>query len=185
MNGTNLLVRGLSTNTGEAYIPAVAGLTQHYDRSPDRATPDEVQEYMVHLIGERNLTWSSCSSPVHRLRFFYEVDSGRRRSRFHIPMPRRPVKQPGSLSRPGVARLFESTPNLGHDRLPMTTYAAGLRVSEVVHLKVSDVQTEGQFIRIDGARPILHMTAASAGWFKGTYSLSCHSRRPYDVAVVL
>jgi len=84
-----------------------------------------------------------------------------------------------------VARPFESTPNLGHDRLLMTTYAAGLRVGEVVHLKVSEVQTEGQFIRIDGARPIVHMAAGSAGWFKGTYSLSCHNRRPYDVAVVL
>jgi site-specific recombinase XerD len=148
----DLLVRGLSTNTHEAYLRAVVGLTKYYDRSPDTLTRDEVQDYLVHLIEDRKLAWGSCSVAVHGLRFFYEVTLGWPRSRFYIPAPKRPAKQPDILSRQEVARLFESTANLKHRTLLMTTYAAGLRVSEVVHLKVSDVHSERQLIRIEAGK---------------------------------
>ena len=59
----DLLVRGLSTNTHEAYLRAVVGLTKYYDRSPDTLTPDEVQDYLLHLIEDRKLAWSSCTRP--------------------------------------------------------------------------------------------------------------------------
>jgi len=90
----DLLVRGLSTNTHEAYLRAVVELTKYYDRSPDTLTPDEVQDYLVHLIEDRKLAWSSCSVAAHGLRFFYEVTLGWPRSRFYIPAPKRPAKQP-------------------------------------------------------------------------------------------
>jgi site-specific recombinase XerD len=148
----DLLVRGLSTNTHEAYLRAVVGLTKYYDRSPDTLTPEEIQDYLVHLIEDRKLAWSSCSVAVAGLRFFYEVTLGCPRSRFYIPTPKRPAKQPDILSRQEVARLFESTDNLKHRMLLMTTYAAGLRVSEVVNLKVSDVQSDRQLIRIEAGK---------------------------------
>ena len=124
----DLVVRGLSANTHEAYLRAVVGLTRYYNRSPDTLTLDEVQDYLVHLIEDRKLAWSSCSVAAHGLRFFYEVTLGWPRSRFYIPAPKRPAKQPDILSRQEVARLFESTANLKHRMLLMTTYAAVLRI---------------------------------------------------------
>ena len=148
----DLLVRGLSPNTREAYVRAVVGLAQYYDRSPDTLSPDDVQGYLVHLIEERQLAWSSCSVAVHGLRFFYEVTLGRERRAYYIPTPKKPSKQPEILSREEVARLFASTANVKHRALLMTTYAAGLRVSEVVRLKVSDLHSDRMLIRVEAGK---------------------------------
>jgi len=148
----DLLVRGLAANTREAYVRAVVGLAKYYGRSPDRLSADDVQGYLVHLIEKRQLAWSSCSVAVHGLRFFYEVTLGRERHTFYIPRPKQPSKQPEILSREEVARLFASTANVKHRALLMTTYAAGLRVSEVVHLKVSDLHSDRMLIRVEAGK---------------------------------
>lgn len=148
----DLLVRGLSTNTREAYVRAVVGLAKYYGRSPDTLSADEVQDYLVHLIEERQLAWSSCSVAVHGLRFFYEVTLGRERRAYYIPTPKQPSTQPEILSREEVARLFASTPNVKHRALLLTTYAAGLRVSEVVRLKVNDLHSERMLMRVEAGK---------------------------------
>ena len=73
----DLLIRGLSPNTHEAYIRAVVGLTKYYGRAPDTLSAEEVQTYLAALVTERKLAWSSLSVTVHGLRFFYEVTLGR------------------------------------------------------------------------------------------------------------
>ena len=101
----DLLVRGLSTNTREAYVRAVVGLAKYYGRSPDTLSADEVQDYLVHLIEERQLAWSSCSVAVHGLRFFYEVTLGRERRAYYIPTsPRR--RGPARNRRSSAARKW-------------------------------------------------------------------------------
>ena len=101
----DLLIRGLSPNTQEAYIRAVVGLTKYYGRAPDTLSAEEVQTYLASLVTERKLAWSSLSVTVHGLRFFYEVTLGRPRARFYIPTVKTPAKQPGILSRQEVGVL--------------------------------------------------------------------------------
>lgn len=144
----DLLVRGLSPLTQEAYIRAVVGLTKYYGRAPDTLSAEEVQAYLVALVKERGLAWSSLSVAVHGLRFFYEVTLERPRTRFSIPTVKTPAKQPEILSRQEVARLLDAVRNRKHRALLMTTYAAGLRVSEVVRLKVRDLDSERMAIRV-------------------------------------
>src|SRR2546428_5883940 len=144
----DLLVRGLSPNTHEAYIRAVVGLTKYYGRAPDTLSAQEVQADLASLVTERGLAWSSLSVTVHGLRFFYKVTLGRPRIRFYIPTVKTPAKQPEILSRQEVARLVHAVPNRKHRALLMTTYAAGLRVSEVVRLKVTDVDSERMALRV-------------------------------------
>ena len=103
----DLLIRGLSPNTHEAYIRAVVGLTKYYGRAPDTLSAQEVQAYLAALVTERGLAWSSLSVAVHGLRFFYEVTLGRPRARFYIPTVKTPAKQPEILSRQEVARLVQ------------------------------------------------------------------------------
>jgi len=145
----DLLIRGLSPNTHEAYIRAVVGLTKYYGRAPDTLSAQEVQAYLASLVTERKLAWSSLRVAVHGLRFFYEVTLGRPRARFYIPTVKTPVKQPEILSRQEVARLVHAVPNRKHRALLMTTYAAGLRVSEVVRLKVTDIDSERMALRVE------------------------------------
>ena len=144
----DLLVRGLSPLTHEAYIRAVVGLTKYYGRAPDTLSAQEVQAYLASLVRERGLAWSTLSVTVHGLRFFYEVTLGRPRTRFSIPTVKTPATQPEILSRQEVARLMQAVANRKHRALLMTTYAAGLRVSEVVRLKVGDLDSERMAIRV-------------------------------------
>jgi integrase/recombinase XerD len=144
----DLLIRGLSPLTQEAYIRAVVGLTKYYGRAPDTLSAQEVQAYLAALVRERGLAWSTLNVTVHGLRFFYEVTLGRPRTRFYIPTVKTPATQPEILSRQEVARLMQAVANRKHRALLMTTYAAGLRVSEVVKLKVGDLDSERMAMRV-------------------------------------
>lgn len=145
----DMTVRGMAAKTRDGYVRAVAGLAAYYRRSPDRIGDREVQAYLLHLMRERKLAWSSCNVAVHGLRFFYHQTLGREKTTFHIPGPRKPSKLPEILSREEVARLFAHTGLPRHRALLMTAYAAGLRVGEVVRLRVQDIDSDRMTIRVE------------------------------------
>ena len=145
----DLIVRGRSEHTRRAYVRVVAGLARYYRRSPEQLTEHEVQQYVRYLIEERTLAWASCRQAAGALRFFYEVTLGRPRSGFSIPLPKGAKRLPQILSREEVARVLDGTANLQHRMLLMTTYAAGLRVSEVVRVRVSDIDSQRMLIRVE------------------------------------
>jgi site-specific recombinase XerD len=148
----DLLLRGMATRTRAAYIAAVARLARHYRRSPDRISEREVQVYLLHLIQDEKLSWSTCNVAVHGLRFFYHTTLGRERTQFTIPASRQPCKLPAILSREEVVRLFEATTNQKHRTVLVTTYAAGLRVSEVVRLQLTDIDANRMSLRVEAGK---------------------------------
>lgn len=145
----DLVVRGMAYKTREAYLGAVAGLAKHYGRRPDRISEREVQRYLLHLIEERKLAWSSCNIVAQGLKFFYRVTLKRTEAQFDIPTARQPQKLPQILAREEVAALLENTPNLKHRAVLMTTYGAGLRLNEVCHLKLTDIDSARMTIRVE------------------------------------
>jgi len=145
----DLTVRGLAPRTHKAYIAAVVGLAKHYRRSPDHITNDEVQTYLAYLIQERKLSWSTCSQAANAFRFLYHVTLGHPRTDFHVPLPKQPQKLPEILSREEVWRLLAAPPHPRHRLLLTTVYAAGLRVSEAIALKVSDIDADRMTILIE------------------------------------
>lgn len=145
----DLVVRGRSAHTRRAYLHAVSELAKYHRRSPDELTDREVQQYLYHLIAERGRTPATCRLTVCALRFFYEITLGRPRSDFSIPLPKEAQKLPAILSPEEVARLLAAAPNLKHRLLLMTTYAAGLRVGEVVCLRVTDIDSQRMLIRVE------------------------------------
>ena len=84
----DMLVRGMAVKTRVAYIGAAAGLARHYRRSPEAITAREVQDYLVHLMQERKLSWNTCNVVASGLKFLYHITLGRERDRFAIPAPR-------------------------------------------------------------------------------------------------
>ena len=90
----DLLLRGMAVRTREAYIGAVTRLARHYGRSPDRISEREVQAYLLHLIRDEKLSWSTCNVAVHGLRFFYHTTLGRERTQFTIPASRQRWRSP-------------------------------------------------------------------------------------------
>jgi site-specific recombinase XerD len=145
----DLVVRGMSVRTREAYLGAVAGLAKYYARRPDRVSEREVQRYLLHLIEERKLAWSSCNVVAQGLRFFYRVTLKRPEAQFSIPRARAPQKLPQILSREEIVSLIEGTRNLKHRVILMTAYGAGLRLNEICHLKVGDIDSDRMTLRVE------------------------------------
>lgn len=138
----------LSENTRDAYVRSVEGLARFYSRRPDRLTAGQVQDYLHHLLVERKLEWSSCNVAACGLSFFYRKVLGRDSFSLELPPRKRKKKQPEVLSRDEVRRLFNVTANVKHRALLMTTYGCGLRVSEVVNLKIVDIDSKRMTIRV-------------------------------------
>jgi integrase/recombinase XerD len=144
-----MVLRRLALRTRQAYIAQVTALSKHYRRSPDLLTEQEIQSYLFYLIEERKLARSTCLQALHGLRFFYHETLKRTELNFGIPHSRVPQKLPEILSREEIERLFEAASQFKHRVLLMTTYAAGLRVSEVCALKVGDIDSQRMSIRIE------------------------------------
>lgn len=145
----DLVVRGMSVRTREAYLGAVAGLAKHYRRRPDRITAQEVQNYLLHLIEQRKLAWSSCNIVAQGLKFFYRVTLKRSETQFDIPRARQPQKLPQILSREEIGALIKNTANLKHRAILMTAYGAGLRLNEICHLRLTDIDSARMTIRVE------------------------------------
>jgi site-specific recombinase XerD len=145
----DMIVRGMADRTREAYVWAVTGLAKFYRRSPDQISDAEVQAYLLHLIRDRQRSWSTCNIVVHGLRFFYHTTLKRDRTTFCIPTPRQPGRLPALLSREEVQRLIGQATNQRHRAMLLTAYAAGLRLNEVLHLRIADIDSARMTIRVE------------------------------------
>jgi integrase/recombinase XerD len=144
-------LRGFSPNTQDSYVRSVAGLAQFYDRSPDKIADDEIKTYLLHLLRVRKLAVSSIIVAVSALRFFFGQILHRPTEVIEkaIPTMKKPILRPRVYSVQELVQLF-GCPDLNpkHRALLMTTYAAGLRVSEVCHLRIPDLLSDRYQIRV-------------------------------------
>ncbi len=141
-----LQLRNYSTHKQRAYIRCVADFAKHFQAAPDRLGPEHVREYQLFLVQRKKLSWSPFNQTVCALRFFYHDVLHRKWMIEHIPYPRHEQKLPVVLSPAEVVALFQNTPNLKHRAILMTIYAAGLRVSELINLRVTDIDRQRQLI---------------------------------------
>jgi integrase len=127
---------------------AVAKFARHFNRSPDRLGLVEIRAYQIHLT-TTGISWAGFNVAVCALRFFYGVTVGRTAMVERIPYARKRRQLPVILSADEVTRFFAAVPSLKHRTALMTAYAAGLRVSEVVRLKLTDIDSDRMLIRVD------------------------------------
>jgi len=144
----DLRVRNFSPTTQRAYIYAVARFAQHFGKSPELLGPEDIRAYQLHLLSKQ-LAWSTFKVSVCALRFLYGVTLGKDWAVRHIPYSRQPHKLPVTLSLAELQQFFAAIPNLKHRAALMTAYAAGLRVSEVVALKITDIDSQRMVIHIE------------------------------------
>lgn len=145
----DMLVRGMAERTRETYLAAVTRLARHYRRPPDGLSPAEIQAYLVHMLREEHLAWSTCNIAVHAFRFLYHTTLGHPEPTFTIPGPKHRQTLPEILSQAEVRSLLEHTTTRKQRALLATTYAAGLRVSEVVRLQLRHLDAERRCLRVE------------------------------------
>ncbi|MEJ8852560.1 site-specific integrase [Variovorax rhizosphaerae] len=142
-------IRNLAENTQLSYLQQVSLYARHFERSPEALGPQEVRDYQVHLTKTRKLAPSSVSIATAALRFLYKVTLKRDWMPDDIPMPKKPFRLPVVLSPEEVAHFLACVDSLKQRTILTTAYAAGLRVSEATHLKVTDVDSQRMMLRVD------------------------------------
>jgi len=144
----DMTVRNLSPTTQQSYIRAIHKLSRYFECSPARLGLEEVRAFQVHLVST-GLSWSALNQTVCALRFFYGVTLGYGEIPERIPHARQPGRLPVVLDAAEVVRFLEAVPRL-KTRVALTTaYAAGLRASEAVGLKVADIDSGRMVIRVE------------------------------------
>ena len=148
----DLRIRNYSPKTEAVYIRCVARFASHFGQSPDQLGAEQIREYLIHLVETRRASWSAFNQTVNALRFLYRVTLGRGELVPYIPFPRGEKKLPTVLSSEEVGRLLNVLSNPKHRAALMTAYAAGLRVSEVVALKLTDIDADRMLIHVRRAK---------------------------------
>jgi integrase/recombinase XerD len=143
----DLRLRNYAQRTIETYVSQVAAFAKHFGRSPELLGAEEVRAYQLDLL-DRKLSWSYFNQAVCALRFLYYTTLRRADQLPVIPYGKHPKRLPSVLSPDEVLRLINAA-DPGRDRLFLqVAYGCGLRLSEVIHLRVAD---------IDSARMVVHV----------------------------
>lgn len=141
--------RGFSIRTHQAYLGAVRDLARHYHRSPDGIGIDEIKAYFRYLAVDRSLSGSSCRQALHAVRFFYRQVLGQDDFEISVPLPKLAHRIPQLLTRAEVAGIVTASANPKHRVVLTVCYGCGLRVSELVAIRVRQ--------HIDGERGTLRV----------------------------
>ena len=146
----DMQVRNLSPHTQASYLQQVSLFARHFHKSPDTLEPEHIRTYQIYLTNEKKLATSSIHLAVGALRFLYKVTL-KKHWTFEdvLPLPRKPQKLPVVLSPEEVAHFLGCVDSGKHRVILTACYAAGLRVSEAVHLKVCAIDSQRMVIRVE------------------------------------
>ena len=144
----DMTIRKLGTKTQAGYIRAVKNFVAFLGHSPDQASTDDIRRYQLHLASS-DLGVPSVNAAMTALRFFFEVTLRRSDVAEDVVFIREPRRLPVVLSPEAVARLIAAAPGLKYQAALSIAYGAGLRVSEVISLKVGDIDSARMLIRVD------------------------------------
>ena len=144
-------LRNLSNHSQRAYLAAVTGIARHYRRSPDKITNKMIEDYLLYLKNEKGNSPNSCGSVLTGLRFFYK-NVMKKEISVGYSVRKIPRKLPTVLTKEQVWKITGAPENLKHRLILMTTYAAGLRASEVIALKPKHIESERMLIKVEDGK---------------------------------
>jgi site-specific recombinase XerD len=166
----DMTIRGFTVGTQRGYLVAVENFTSFLGRAPDGATAEDLRRYQLRMRSN-GASATSMNTAVSALRFFFGVTLGRGDAQVGMTTVREPHRLPVVLSPEEVARLLDAAPGLKYRAALSVSYGAGLRASEVVSLKLADIDSERMAIRVEQGKgrkdryamlsePLLHLLRA-------------------------
>jgi site-specific recombinase XerD len=150
----DMQLRGLSKNTRRAYVRAVRQLAEHYNKSPDRITEEELRQYFLYLRNVKRFSPSTFNVMLHGIKFLYRYTLKRAWPTLDMARSAREKKLPVVLSTDEVRRVLRCLRHPRYRACLSTIYACGLRIGEATRLQVSD---------IDSDRMVVHMRHGKRG----------------------
>lgn len=169
----DMTARNLDEATQRGYLRAVRSCCRYCDRRPHELTYEDIRRYQLQLM-QSGLAPGSVNSVMVGLRFFFRVTLKRPEALDYIPMAREPQRLPVVMTPEEVASLLEAAPGLKWRTALSVAYGAGLRASEVVGLKVGDIDSRRMRIRVEQGKgrrdrdALLspHLLAGLRDWWK-------------------
>src|SRR5258706_8557599 len=147
----DMTIRRLKDRTQDFYQRSVAKSAQHFHRSPDELDYEHVRQYQLHLV-QSGFKAGYVNRAMSALRFFYKVTMGRRDALEMIALAKEPKTLRQVLTPEEVVRLIEAAPSRKYRCAFSVAYGAGLRSSELVSLKVSDIDSARMVLRIEDGK---------------------------------
>ena len=144
----DMALRKLNEKTQTQYVRSVKRFARFFGQSPDLASPEDLRRFQMHLV-EDGVSATTINATITGLRFFFEVTLDRPAALKKMSPLRAPQRLPTVLTVDEVKRLLEAAPNLKAQAALSVAYGAGLRASEVVHLKISDIDSERMIIHVE------------------------------------
>jgi len=148
----DMKIRNYSPRTITVYISRVAKFAQYFGTSPDRLSREHIREYQRYLVEQKKCSWSQLNQTVCALRFLYRVCLNQATIVEYIPYAKQPKSLPVVLSRGEVGRLLDAARDVKHRTVLMFLYATGMRISEALALRVSDVDSQRMVIHVRGGK---------------------------------
>ena len=144
----DMSIRQFGSKTQQDYVRVVADFARFLGRSPDQAEPEDLRRYQLRLASE-GASPAKMNAAVSALRFFFKVTLARSGFGERLATVRKEDRLPQVLSPQEVALLLHCAPSLKHKAALSIAYGCGLRVSEIVHLRVGDIDSERMVIRVE------------------------------------
>jgi integrase/recombinase XerD len=144
----DMQLRNLSEHTQRIYLEHVARFAKHFGKSPALLGVEDIRTYQLYLVKEKRVSTSGLTLAVCALRFLYNVTLRNDWVINYIPFPKQPRKLPVVLSQQEVVTFFQAIDDIKYRAILLTAYAAGLRVSEVVALRVTDIDSQRMVIHV-------------------------------------
>jgi len=153
-NYNNLLIqKSYSQNTRKTYINYFGDFIKYFKNlNIEKLTITQINNYILELIKTKNISISQQNQRINSIKFYYEKVLGREKQYYNIYRPRKEYKLPKVLSKSEVKSILDSTSNIKHKSILMLIYSAGLRRSELINLKILDIDSKRMVINILGAK---------------------------------
>ena len=145
----DMQLRNLASATQRNYVASVAGFAKYFNRSPEVLDIEAVRQYQLYLLNERKLSAESVNQYISSVKFLYLNTLEMPWTSEYFPRVKRPSTLPVVLSAEEVMHFFDNIPSLKYRAALMTCYGAGLRVSEAVALKISDIDSQRMLLRVE------------------------------------
>jgi integrase/recombinase XerD len=144
----DLLLKAYSPHTMRSYLRCARHFAKHYMKSPEEMGAQEVRDFLLHLVRDRQASPATLDMYVSALKFLYNITLKRPEAVQGLSHPKRPKTLPVILSPEEVLQIFAAIRSLKHKAIIVTAYAAGLRISEVCGLRITDIDSRRKHIHV-------------------------------------